>query len=54
MDIDYNSRNAIDIVSSMIDLIENRGFNPDEVMVFIDKIKEESYDELVEIYNKQR
>jgi hypothetical protein len=53
MDIDFNSSNVIAIVSAMFDLIENEGFTPDEVISLVDKIKEQTYEELVEVHNNR-
>ncbi|MEW5569678.1 hypothetical protein [Rossellomorea marisflavi] len=46
----YNS-SEVAIVSAMFNLIENHGFTPDEVLEFIDKIKENTFEELIEVYN---
>lgn len=54
MEIDYNSRVVVDIVAAMFELIENKGFTPDEVGLFLNKIKEENYEGLVEVYNNQK
>ncbi|MEH7116185.1 hypothetical protein V7128_02000 [Neobacillus vireti] len=50
MDSSYYNSNVVSIVSAMFDLIENKGFTPDEVMKLIDEIKEGAIEELIEVY----
>jgi hypothetical protein len=53
MKINFGDSDVIEIVSAMFGLIENKGFTPDEVVELVDKIKKDTYEELVEVYNKR-
>lgn len=49
--IDHSNPSVISIISAMFELIENRGLKPNEVVSLVEAIKEETYEELVEVYN---
>lgn len=50
MNIDHNDKSVVEIVSAMFSLVENKGLTPDEVISLVNKIKQDTYEELVEVY----